>query len=454
MLAPKKGTYLTRLSLTDVKSFKGERILDVCAADGRLARWTLILGDNGVGKTTLLQCIGHLAPFRNTKDYDGKKRPTFFIEPYGGDEVKTIEQLARHGSHHVRLEARFVAAGKLGEPVTEHCMPFANWIDLTRKANKTITFNASESKDVIKSDPLVIGYGAGRKIGRNNLEHLVAAGSLASLFDDHAELVDAEELLQQLDHAYLRVKGKGPVARQNTVMKQMLAALMPDIGSADHIVVYGPSPVTRKGKVGVHAITPYGEVAFNDLSFGYQTMAAWLADIAYRLFRHYPDSNNPLLMPAIVLVDEIDLHLHPTWQRQLRDRLAKYFPAVQFIATAHSPLMAQAYMSENLAVVRRDGDHVEIENEPRTVAGWRLDEVITSDLFGLETPFSPDVERLLDEQRELGAVAHRSPKQEARLRELDQQLRDLPQERDERDSRAMEIIRRAAAHLEKKAGTL
>jgi predicted ATP-binding protein involved in virulence len=202
----------------------------------------------------------------------------------------------------------------------------------------------------------------------------------------------------------------------------------------------------------VHAITPYGEVSFSDLSFGYQTMTAWLADIAYRLLRHYPDSSNPLLMPAIVLVDEIDLHLHPKWQRQLRDRLARHFPAVQFIATAHSPLMAQAYMSENLAVVRRDGDHVDIENEPRTVAGWRLDEVNTSDLFGLETPFSPDVEQLLDEQRELGAVSKRSPKQDDRLKELDERLRNLPQESDERDSRAMDIIRRAAARLEEMDG--
>lgn len=453
MAKNKKGTYLTRLSLTDVKSFKGEHVLDVRGADGRLARWTLILGDNGVGKTTLLRCIGHLAPFRNAKDDDGEKAPTFIIEPHGGAEVKPIEQLARHNSHHVRLEAEFVATGTLEEPITKSCKPFANWIDVTRKLNRTVTFEASETEDVIGAEPLVIGYGAGRQVGHNNLDAVAAAGSLSSLFDDHADLVDAEELLQQLDHAFLKKEKGRTVARQYTVMKKMLASLLPDIGEPDHIIVYGPSPITRTGKSGVHAKTPYGEVPFTDLSFGYQTMAGWLADIAFRLLRHYPESDNPLVMPAIVLVDEIDLHLHPKWQRQLRDKLAQHFPAIQFIATAHSPLMAQDYMSENLAVVRQSGDHAEIENEPRTVAGWRLDEVITSDLFGLETPFSPDVEKLLDEQRTIGAVAHRSPEQDARLRELDERLRDLPQERDERDSRAMDIIRRAAAHLEKTGGS-
>lgn len=452
MVATKSGMYLTQLSLTDVKSFKGERVLEVRGADGRLARWTLILGDNGVGKTTLLQCVGHLAPFRNFKGADGAKNPRFIIEPRGGAEVKPIEQLARLNSRHVRLQAEFVASGTLGEPLTKNSKPFVTSIDLTRRGNETVTFRTSETKDVIGAEPLIIGYAAGRQVGKNNLDVVSTADPLSALFDDHADLIDVEELLQQLDHASLKEKTGKTATRHNTVMKEMLASLLPDIGKPDNIIVYGPSPITDKGKSGVHAKTPYGEVPFADLSFGYQTMAAWLADIAFRLLRHYPKSSNPLLMPAIVLVDEIDLHLHPKWQRQLRDRLMRHLPAVQFVATAHSPLMAQAYISENLAVVRRDRDHVDIENEPRTVAGWRLDEVITSDLFGLETPFSPDVEKLLDEQRSLGAVPRRSPTQEARLKELDEKLRDLPQERDERDSRAMDIIRRAAAHLEKTDG--
>ena len=129
--------------------------------------------------------------------------------------------------------------------------------------------------------------------------------------------------------------------------------------------------------------TPYGEVSIYELSFGYQTMAAWLCDIAYRLFREYPKSKNPLMEPAVVLVDEIDLHLHPIWQRQLREQMIKFFPAIQFIATAHRPLMAQASLSANLAVVTKDGDFVRIENTPSVLSDWRLDQIITSDLFGL-----------------------------------------------------------------------
>jgi hypothetical protein len=227
-----------------------------------------------------------------------------------------------------------------------------------------------------------------------------------------------------------------------------IAALLPDIGVAGNIKEQGPSTLGPAQKVGVQVRTPYGEVPLSSLSFGYQTMTAWLADIAIRLFRHYPDSANPLLQPAIILVDEIDLHLHPKWQRQLRERLAEHFPAVQFIATAHSPLMAQSYIGENLAVVHRESDHAVILNDPPQVAGWRLDQVITSELFGLETPFSLDIERMLDEQRLLVANKQRTPQEAARLLELERKLLDVPRETRPSDNDAMAIIRRAAALLD------
>jgi len=438
-----KGTYLTCLKLKNVKSFKGEHVLNLCAEDARVARWSLILGDNGVGKTTLLQCIAHLAPFRNTTAPDGDPNPEFFIEPVGAEDENNFESFARHGTNELSMSASFVAAGLLDCPPTPRSRVFTTSVEMTRKQGKIESFENSKFADVLKSDPLIIGYGAGRTLGRGNLDPSSAPDALTSLFADRTELVDAEELIQQLDYAALRRKTRR-TSRQNEVMKAMLAALLPDIGDAKNIIIHGPSPLTQKGKIGVYARTPYGEVPLNQLSFGYQTMTAWLADIGWRLFRHYPESSNPLLQPAIVLVDEIDLHLHPLWQRQLRDRLAKYFPAVQFIATAHSPLMAQDYMGENLAVVRRDGDHVEILNDPQTVAGWRLDQVITSDLFGFKTSFSIEVERLLEEQRTLVAKADRSADEEERLASLEDQLMALPMEDTEADNKAMEIIRRAA----------
>ena len=444
MAESKAGTYLTKLHLKNVKSFRDEHSLDLCDTEGKVARWTLILGDNGVGKTTLLQCLARLAPYRNTKDPDGTKNPTFLVEPIGAAEVKNIEELGRHGAHVVRIEASYVASGTLDCLPHRLSRPFQTWVEFERRGSKIERFDVSEEADLVKKDVLVIAYGAGRKLGRGNLDPSNMTPPLASIFDDQIELIDAEELIQQLDYAALR-RATTKSKRQYDVMIKMIAALLPDIDTPDAIKSHGPSPLNPLQKVGVHVKTPYGDVPLASLSFGYQTMTAWLSDIAFRLFRHYPESANPLLEPAIVLVDEIDLHLHPKWQRQLRERLAAHFPAVQFIATAHSPLMAQSYMSENLAVVRREEDHAVIVNAPAQVAGWRLDQVITSELFGFETPFSLEVERLLDEQRSISTKPSRTVKDEARLAELQEELLNIPRETAPADNEALAIIRRAAA---------
>ena len=446
MTGQKRGAYFTGLRIRNIKSFKGDHHLDLTTADGKIARWTLILGDNGVGKTTLLQCLAHMAPFRNTKDEDGTAKPTFFIEPGGSSEVKTIERLARVGEHDFMLEGSFVGNGILDEAATPRVTHFKTSINFTKRQGKVDHFEASETKDVIRREPLVIGYGAGRKLGHGALDFEDVGGPLASLFDNQVELCDAEVLIQQLDYAAYKRQTK-QAARQNTVMREMISALLPDIGVPENLKIYGPSPISRGGKTGVYAKTPYGEVPLADLSFGYQTMTAWLADIGWRIFQYYPTSANPLREPAIVLVDEIDLHLHPKWQRELRQKLGEHFPAVQFIATAHSPLMAQAYMSQNLAVIQCVGEGVKIENEPKIVKSWRLDEVITSELFGLPSAFPPEIEALYEEQRVLVAKSDRTRTDNSRLRELEEILIELPQS-DPADDRAMDIIRRAAAALE------
>jgi hypothetical protein len=75
----------------------------------------------------------------------------------------------------------------------------------------------------------------------------------------------------------------------------------------------------------------------------------------------------------VCLVDEIDLHLHPRWQRDLITRLTALFPNTQFIATAHSPLVVQAAPDANVVVLKRQGDSVIIDNAPRSVRKWRVD---------------------------------------------------------------------------------
>ncbi len=100
-----------------------------------------------------------------------------------------------------------------------------------------------------------------------------------------------------------------------------------------------------------------------------------MTDLANRLSERYSESDNPLSEPAIVLVDEIDLHLHPRWQKSIIRHLTDIFRQTQFIVTAHSPLIVQSAQDANIVLLRREGDQVIIHNnkDREIVRGCRLD---------------------------------------------------------------------------------
>ena len=120
---------------------------------------------------------------------------------------------------------------------------------------------------------------------------------------------------------------------------------------------------------------------------------------------------------------------------------------MQFIATAHSPLMAQSALDANLAVVRRSGDRAEIVNDPLTISEWRLDQLVTSDLFGLDSARSRAVERQQRRQAELLDKPELSPAERAELDALNQQALEMPTAERHADNEAMAIIRQAADRL-------
>jgi predicted ATP-binding protein involved in virulence len=185
------------------------------------------------------------------------------------------------------------------------------------------------------------------------------------------------------------------------------------------------------------------------LSLGYRTLIAWMVDLASRLFERYPDSPNPLAEPAVVLVDEIDLHLHPTWQRRLISYLGEHFPQAQFIVTAHSPLVVQSATDANIVVLRQEGDHIVIDNDVASIRGWRVDQILTSDLFGLESARPPQLDKLLAERNALLSKSRLTAKDKARLEELKSEIGPLPAGETQTEREALDIIQCFAERVRK-----
>jgi hypothetical protein len=126
---------------------------------------------------------------------------------------------------------------------------------------------------------------------------------------------------------------------------------------------------------------------------------------------------------GIVLIDELESHLHPSWKMQIVSSLRRCFPRVQFFVTTHDPLCLRGLEAGEVVLVRRNrrGDSFAVTDLP-SVKGMRVDQLLTSEHFGLNSTLEPDVERDFHTYYELLATRHRTPTQNEQLRVLKEKL--------------------------------
>ena len=99
-------------------------------------------------------------------------------------------------------------------------------------------------------------------------------------------------------------------------------------------------------------------LSLDHLSGGYRIMLALAADLARRMAQGNPHLENPLNAEAIVLIDEVELHLHPLWQQRVLDDLVRTFPNTQFIVSTHSPQVLSTVKAEQIVHLYREDDEV------------------------------------------------------------------------------------------------
>lgn len=475
--------YYTGLEVENVRCFGGTQRLDLTDGHGRPARWTLIVGENGVGKTTLLESLAwmRLVPGSDAapapadeEDASGDLPPlaTGELKPGLDEEAdETLERLPRDGvDEPVSLTAELAfdatLAGADGEPMMA---PPAETRGRSVRVAMSLTFENRKLKDVNEKpeprlsieaafdgefhEPFVVVYSANRQLGQQNMAPGDLDDPVTSRLSGVTELYDVEQILTTLDYAVARKGSTSPEAEQLARLKAVLARMMPvDDFHPDAIEIWPPDALGRGERSGVHFRTFSGLVPLSALSFGYQTTLAWATDLAWRLLQRYPGSEEPLDEPVVVLIDEIDLHLHPRWQLRITDTLSALFPRAQFVATAHSPLMVQVASGANLVLLRKCTDGVEIENDPYVLRSWRVDQILASELFQVRRARSPQTEALFARRDALVDAPARSLEEDAELDALRAQIAALPTAEDPDDQRAMELIRTAAALLRRETG--
>ncbi len=132
------------------------------------------------------------------------------------------------------------------------------------------------------------------------------------------------------------------------------------------------------------------EFAVNQLSDGEKTYIALIGDLCRRLVLANPTLENPLMGKGIVLIDEIDLHLHPQWQTEIAEKLCYTFPNIQFIVTTHSPLVITNVKTEQLRVLKtEDGVTKLVDND----YSYALPvSIILKDVMGIKNELPKEIE--------------------------------------------------------------
>ncbi|MCT6720063.1 AAA family ATPase, partial [Acidovorax sp. K2F] len=160
------------------------------------------------------------------------------------------------------------------------------------------------------------------------------------------------------------------------------------------------------------------KVPTTGLSDGYRSVLALAGDLVWRLITAYPQSNNPLHETGVVLIDELDIHLHPVWQRNIAGWLRKQFPNIQFIVTTHSPMVAAGAGEDSLTIklLQNGSSPIPIT---QSLFAMSVDDILQSEAFGFLSTYSPETEHKLKRLAELSiADTSRSQKEEEEYRQL------------------------------------
>jgi predicted ATP-binding protein involved in virulence len=130
----------------------------------------------------------------------------------------------------------------------------------------------------------------------------------------------------------------------------------------------------------------YKPLPFRKLASGFKSIIALAGDIIVRLSKNQPESKNPSQLKGIVIIDEIDLHLHPKLQRLLIGKFSEVFPQIQFIVSTHSPipLLGTASNTIILKVNRTQAEGIKIEKVNIDLKNLTPNLVLTSGIFDME----------------------------------------------------------------------
>lgn len=279
----------------EIRNFKGIKHTSIKKLPSN-APWIFITGENGFGKTSILQALASAMA--------GEERHNFDYFDLQESNVKIKVKL------HFFEDSYGVESNIAGKN---------NWIMFPDNM-----FNQENGS-------LLACYGASR-LDTYSQSSTIKPGITEALFDSTSRLLNIE---YQLADWYLKRKDVPKLKKRYesiiTLFKELLNLkdIEIDVSGSKNIVYYIEQDENGEG---------YEKMTLNNLASGYRSIMAMVGDLILRLEQAQSKVDDVRDFKGIVIIDELDLHFHPKWQKQLPYLLSRSFPNIQFIASTHSPI--------------------------------------------------------------------------------------------------------------------
>ncbi|GAA0274420.1 AAA family ATPase [Alteraurantiacibacter aestuarii] len=376
---------LEKVTISNFKALAGiEFELPSQTQDLRRVPCMLILGENATGKSSVLEAIA--------------------MALLGTGEVAELDKL---------LDDETITPSEF-----QHRPDFDNWDVLaTDPLQVSVSFLGQEQGAYLEGggkqchfggslapSKILLAYGPRRFfVKRTSRRYRAPAWRVRSLFDPMMVIPNPIQWLLELDDE----------KKFDAAVRALRVVLMLD----------DDAKILRDGER-ILIDTPQGSTPLSKMSVGYKSIVALSVDIIRELFHHYDNLEDA---HGVVLVDEIETHLHPRWKMQIVGLLREAFPKVQFILTTHDPLCLRGMQQGEVFVLQRNEDNARVETleELPNVQGMRAEQILTSEFFGLgstDPETDAKVERYHFLAKKVGRTAAEEDERKTLVAQIDKRM--------------------------------
>lgn len=346
------------------------------------SRLNVFVGVNGAGKTSILDATAILLSWLTNR-----------IRNYNSPGRKIREQDIKNGTSPAMLSLVInynsisyewnLGKNRMGNYIAKNQSSLIELRELTKKIQELL---ATENENNYL--PLLAHYPVNRVVNDIPLrirrthdfslisaydESLTSGANFRIFFEWFREREDLENENRKYVNELFKPEGFQFPDSQLVAVRKALEKFMPEFANL----------TVRRNPLRMEVMKQGKKLIVDQLSDGEKCLMAMIGDIARRLAIANPSMENPLEGEGIILIDEIDLHLHPKWQRMLIPKFSEVFPNCQFLISTHSPHVITQVKPEKLFFLTLEDDGLKAEHPSESYG--LTSERILEDLMGLDT---------------------------------------------------------------------